>query len=131
MLLIVLCFGVEFFVLFEPYVRFLIFSSGNCVAVDWGLVAHSAYDMFSWYTYLSVSLVFFPPLGLWSGDFFLIAAFPDHCVLVPFYANIDLFLQVYFGDSPCHPLPLDIFVNGANKPIVYYHLMILRYHLGN
>ena len=40
--------------------------------------------MFSWYTYLSVILVFFPPLGLWSGNIFLIALFPDHCLLVPF-----------------------------------------------
>ena len=27
---------------------------------------------------------FFPPLGLWSGSFFLIAPFPDHCLLLPF-----------------------------------------------
>ena len=33
----------------------------------WGIAAHSAYDMFSWNKYLSVILVFFPSLGLWSG----------------------------------------------------------------
>ena len=27
---------------------------------------------------------FFPPLGLWSGIIFLIAQFPDHCLIVPF-----------------------------------------------
>ena len=27
---------------------------------------------------------FFPPLGLWSGNIFLIAPFSDHCLLVPF-----------------------------------------------
>ena len=30
-----------------------------------------------------VNLVF-PRLGFWSGNFFLIAPFPDHCLLVPF-----------------------------------------------
>ena len=34
------------------------------------------------YKYRSVILVFFPPLGLWSGNFFLIAPFSDHCLLV-------------------------------------------------
>ena len=32
----------------------------------------------SWYKYLSVILV------LWNGNFFLIAPFPDHCLLVHF-----------------------------------------------
>ena len=40
--------------------------------------------MFSWYKYLIVSLVF-SHLGFWSGNFFLIAPFPDLCLLVPFY----------------------------------------------
>ena len=40
--------------------------------------------MFSWFKYLSVNLVFFPPLGLWSGNFLLTAPFPDHYLLVPF-----------------------------------------------
>ena len=39
--------------------------------------------MFSWYKYLIVSLVF-SHLGFWSGRFFLIAPFPDLCLLVPF-----------------------------------------------
>ena len=26
----------------------------------------------------------FSHLGVWNGDFFLIAPFPDHCLLVPF-----------------------------------------------
>ena len=34
----------------------------------WGVAAHSAYDMFSWYKFLNV---IFPP-------------FPDHCLLLPF-----------------------------------------------
>ena len=53
------------------------------MAAYWGIAAHSAYDMFSWYKCLSVILVFFLPLGLWRGDFFLIVPFPDHCLLVP------------------------------------------------
>ena len=39
--------------------------------------------MFSWYKYLIVSLVF-SHLGFWSGNLFLIAPFPDLCLLVPF-----------------------------------------------
>ena len=37
-----------------------------------------------WYKYLIVSLVF-SHLGFWSGNLFLIAPFPDLCLLVPFY----------------------------------------------
>ena len=47
------------------------------------IAAHSAYEMFSWYKYLIVSLVF-SHLGFWSGNLFLIAPFPDLCLLVPF-----------------------------------------------
>ena len=41
----------------------------------------------SWYKYLIVSLVF-SHLGFWSGNLFLIAPFPDLCLLVPFYQLI-------------------------------------------
>ena len=37
------------------------------------------------YKCLIVSLVF-SHLGFWSGNLFLIAPFPDLCLLVPFYA---------------------------------------------
>ena len=37
----------------------------------------------SWYKLLIVSLVF-SHLGFWSGNLFLIAPFPDLCLLVPF-----------------------------------------------
>ena len=47
------------------------------------IAANSAYDMFSWYKYLVVGL-FFSCLGFWSGNLFLIAPFPDRCLLVPF-----------------------------------------------
>ena len=46
------------------------------------IAAHSAYVMFSWYKYLIVNLVF-PHLGFLSGNLFLIAPFPDLCLLVP------------------------------------------------
>ena len=42
----------------------------------------------SWYKYLIVSLVF-SHLGFWSGNLFLIAPFPDLCLLVPF-SKLDL-----------------------------------------
>ena len=41
----------------------------------------------SWYKYLIVSLVF-SHLGFWSGNLFLIAPFPDLCLLVPYYSTI-------------------------------------------
>ena len=47
------------------------------------IAAHSAYEMFSWYKYLIVSLVF-SHLGFWSGILFLIAPSPDLCLLVLF-----------------------------------------------
>ena len=40
----------------------------------------------SWYKYLIVSLVF-SHLGFWSGNLFLIAPFPDLCLLVPFFLS--------------------------------------------
>ena len=58
------------------YVFIFYLSSGNY----WEIAAHLAYDMFSWYKYLSVNLVFPTPRFL-SGIFFLIAPFPDHCLL--------------------------------------------------
>ena len=49
--------------------------------------------MFSWYKYLIVSLVF-SHLGFWSGNLFLIAPFPDLCLLVPL--NSTFLLSIYF-----------------------------------
>ena len=49
----------------------------------WKKAAHSAYDIFAWYEYMIVNLVFLL-LGFWSGNIFLIAPFPDRCLLVPF-----------------------------------------------
>ena len=44
----------------------------------------SAYNMFSKYKYLIANLVFFFNLGFRRENFFLIAPFPDPCLLVPF-----------------------------------------------
>ena len=64
---------------------FYIFSSVK--VTEWPpigkIAAHSAYDMFSWYKYLIVSL-FFSHLCFWSGNLFLIVHFPGLCLLVPF-----------------------------------------------
>ena len=43
----------------------------------------------SWYKYLIVSLVF-SHLGFWSGNLFLIAPFPDLCLLVPSAHNFHI-----------------------------------------
>ena len=51
------------------------------------IATHSAYEMFSWYKYLIVGLVFLPPC-FWSGSLFLIAPFPDLCLLVLFSTSI-------------------------------------------
>ena len=48
------------------------------------IAAHSAYDVFYGIKYLIVTLVF-SHLGFWSGSLFLIASFPDLCLLVPFF----------------------------------------------
>ena len=47
------------------------------------IAAHSSYEMFSGYQYLIVGL-FFSHLGFWSRNLFLIAPFPDLCLLVPY-----------------------------------------------
>ena len=75
----------NFFVLLAPYVCFHIFSKVK--VTEWPpigkIAAHSAYDMFHGIKYLIVSLVF-SHLGFWSGNLFLIAPFPDLCLLEPF-----------------------------------------------
>ena len=53
----------------------------------------------SWYKCLIVSLVF-SHLGFWSGNLFLIAPFPDLCLLVPFYnelARLAMFYKIQYG----------------------------------
>ena len=54
----------------------------------------------SWYKYLIVSLVF-SRLGFWSGNLFLIAPFPDLCLLVPFdvYCSISFLLKCNIATS--------------------------------
>ena len=62
--------------LLAPYVCFHIFSSVK--VTEWQpigkIAAHSAYNMFSWYKYLIVSLVF-SHLGFGSGNSFSDCAF--------------------------------------------------------
>ena len=83
--LFVLCLGVSNVCAVGAYVSFQNFSKVK--VTEWPpfgkIAAHSAYDMFSWYKYLIVNLVFFPP-RFWSGNLFLIAPFPYLCLLVPF-----------------------------------------------
>ena len=69
--------------LLAPYVCLHIFSWVG--VTEWPpigkIAAHSAYEVFSWCGCLTVSLVF-SHLGFWSGRLFLIAPFPDLCLLV-------------------------------------------------
>ena len=57
------------------------------------IVADSAYDMFSKYKYLIVSLVF--PISVFGVGIFLTAPFPDHYLLVPFLSP-----QLHSGAGP-------------------------------
>ena len=52
----------------------------------------------SWYKYLIVGLVF-SRLGFWSGNLFLIAPFPDLCLLVPFHFVFDIFICLLLNDT--------------------------------
>ena len=53
--------------------------------------------MFSWYQYLIVGLEF-THIGFGSGNLFLIAPFPDLCLLVPFYDKIKKYIMLCFKD---------------------------------
>ena len=56
----------------------------------------------SWYKYLIVGLVF-SHLGFWSGNLFLIAPFPDLCLLVPFCCSgLNTILTVVVMESIQH-----------------------------
>ena len=70
--------------LFTPYVCFhILVKFGLLSGRLFGNSCSLGLRYVSWYKYLSVVLVFFPTLGLWSGYFFLIAPFPDHCQFLP------------------------------------------------
>ena len=77
--------GLKYFCAVGALCVFHIFSSVK--VTEWPpigkIAAISAYVMFSWYKYLIVSLIF-SHLGFGSGNLFLIAPFPDLCLLVPF-----------------------------------------------
>ena len=67
--------------------------------------AHSASEMFLWYKYLIVSLVF-SHLGFWSGNLSLIAPFPDLCLLVPFFSS-----QLRTEFHCASPIPYHVFLS--------------------
>ena len=52
------------------------------MATYWENICSFGLRYVSWYKYLIVGLVF-SHLGFWSGNPFLIALFPDLCLLVP------------------------------------------------
>ena len=54
------------------------------MATYWEISCSFGLRYVSWCGYLIVSLVF-SHLGFWSGNLFLIAPFPDLCLLVPFF----------------------------------------------
>ena len=42
-----------------------------------------------WHYFVDFVSLVFSHLGFWSGNFFLIVPFPNHCLLVPFYMKIN------------------------------------------
>ena len=56
------------------------------MATNWENSCSFGLRYVSWYKCLIVSLVF-SHLGFWSGNLFLIAPFPDLCLLVPFFLS--------------------------------------------
>ena len=75
----------------------------------------------SWYKCLIVSLVF-SHLGFWSGNLFLIAPFPDLCLLVPFQHNriISAYTQLKF--SKLHGLAVNfmqLILNQIAMALIY------------
>ena len=69
------------------------------------IAAHSAYDMFSKYRYLitvlffSISFFFF--FFFWNGNFFLVAPFPDHCLLAPFCSYVTQKCNIHGFNDHC------------------------------
>ena len=71
---------------YKCFVVFYVFSFPPAVSVGTlNLIASipGSFIFTSKYTYLFVNLFF--PARFLSGNFFLIAPFPDHCLLVPLY----------------------------------------------
>ena len=67
--------------IFVPYVRFHIFSEIR--VTEWPPFGEKLL------TRLTICFLgIFPPLGFWSGKFFLVTSFPDHCILLPFYRRL-------------------------------------------
>ena len=96
--LLLFCPGVYFFVLLAPYVCYHIF----CFV--WKIAAHSAYDMFSWYKYLIVGLVF-SHLWFWSGNLFFFFFFFFFFLLRLFLIVAYLYLSTDLGRVIPHPGP--------------------------
>ena len=79
------------------------------------MAPHLAYDIFSQYKFHIVNLVF-PKIGFWIGDFFLIAPFPDHCVLLPFHTLwSNTALELVLSDTLPHSKPRVVNSRYRNK----------------
>ena len=69
----------------------------------------------SWYKYLIVSLVF-SHLGFWSGNLFLIAPFPDLCLLVLFFLHLFHLLSVKtFILNTCNDHLIDLMITDTHN----------------
>ena len=77
------------------------------MAAYWEIAAHLAYDVFL-VSVPKYQFSFFPPLGFWSGNLFLIALFPDHCLLVFFLFN-------FIKNNNNRKLPLILLIFGKSN----------------
>ena len=79
--------------------------------------------MFSWYKCLVVGLVF-SHLGFWSGNLFLIAPFPDLCLLVPFYEK----LGTVHVPNLCFEFTEGKVMHPVSATHVYMSLTVAKHH---
>ena len=69
------------------YVFIFLFKSGLPIGRLLGNTDHSAYDMFSTCKFKYQIVNSYSNLAFRSGNFFLIAPFPDNCLLVLFFKS--------------------------------------------
>ena len=84
----------------------------------------------SWYKCLIVSLVF-SHLGFWSGNLFLIAPFPDLCLLVPLNVYPVKIMYHCFTDfasefSGINTFPTDVNTDSDNELGNHVYLVTLK-----
>ena len=93
MVLFVLCFGAEFWCCLNlMYVFIDLVKSSRLLENSCSLGLRCVFKVF-----VPICQFSFSHLGIWSMNFFLIARFPDHCLLVPFCST---YQSNHYGNLP-------------------------------